>query len=366
MKINYYDMEVIHKKNEYEIEEAIKRVVKNNWFIYGSELGRFEHSFATYCGAKYCIGVGNGLDALRLILLAFGIGEGDEVIVPANTFIATALAVSYVGAIPVLVDADLKTLNIDSSLIEEKLTDRTKAIIAVHLYGSVADMDAINQIGKKYNLKVIEDAAQAHGAIYNGKRAGSLADAAGFSFYPTKNMGAFGDGGAVVTDNEEVAHKVRMLSNYGSTVKYHHEIKGANSRLDEIQAAILNVKLSFIDELNEERRRIAHIYNQFINNSNVQLPAYSETASDVYHVYPVLCKKREALYSYLKSKEIGTLIHYPIPIHLQEAYQELGHKEGDFPIAELISNQELSLPLYPGLTEIQIMYIVEAINGFTL
>lgn len=366
MLIKYFDIERLHKSLEGEINQAIKKVINNNWFIQGDETRRFEENFAQYCGARYCVGVGNGLDALRLILMAYGIGEGDEVIVPANTFIATALAISYVGATPVILDVDAETFNIDTTLIEEKITNKTKAIIAVHLFGRVVDIKEIRKIADKYTLKVIEDAAQAHGAIRDGIRVGNFGDAAAFSFYPTKNLGALGDGGAVITNDEGLFSTIKMLSNYGVKEKYIHELKGVNSRLDEIQAAILNTKLRYLDEVNNERIRIAAMYDDLIPDVYIKKPTRSEFGSNVYHVYPVLCKARSKLQDYLLRSGIGTLIHYPIPIHLQKAYNELGFSKGSFPVSELLANEELSLPLYPGLTNEEIKYIGHMLQTFVI
>lgn len=364
MNILYQNFEMIHKPIQKKLEDAYKNVFGRQWYIQGQAVEKFEQEFAEYCGTKYCVGVGNGLDAIRLILLASGIGEGDEVIIPSNTFIATALAVSYVGATPVFVEPKLDTLEIDTELIEEKITDRTKAIIAVHLYGNMADMDAVWNIANKYNLKVFEDAAQAHGATQNGKKAGNISDAAAFSFYPGKNLGALGDAGAVVTNNSEIAERVRALGNYGSTQKYCHDYQGVNSRLDELQAAFLSVKLQRLDEWNQERSQIAKNYCENINNEQITIPKYEDNS--VYHIFPVFCNKRDELKEYLENKGIHTLIHYPIPIHLQKAYSELEYQKGDFPIAEEISNTELSIPLYPGLREEEIEYIITCINEFEI
>ena len=293
--IAYSDLSYIHNEIKDELDAAVRKVIDSNWFIMGEELQKFEEEYAAYCNVKHCIGVGNGLDALHLILAAYGIGPGDEVLVPANTFIATALAVSYCQATPVLVDADASTCHLDVDKIEEKITDKTKAIIAVHLYGRVADMESICAIAKKHNLRVIEDAAQAHGAMLHGKRVGSLGDAAGFSFYPGKNLGAFGDAGAVTTNDDELARKIRALRNYGSEQKYHHIYKGFNSRLDELQAAILRVKLTRLEEWTRERRKIAGYYREHINNPKITLPVYPETEQHVWHIYSVFTENRDEL-----------------------------------------------------------------------
>lgn len=297
-----------------------------------------EKEFTEYCRTKYAIGCGNGLDALMLILRALDIGEGDEVIVPSNTYIATALAVSYVGATPVFVEPPENTYTIDPSRIEEKVTEKTKAIMAVHLYGRACDMDGINSVAEKYNLKVVEDSAQAHGAEYKGKRTGGLGIASGFSFYPGKNLGALGDGGAVTTNDPVIAEKVRILRNYGSEAKYYNKYKGVNSRLDEMQAGFLRVKLPHLDKWNKERNRIADIFLQKTNNPLIKLPLPSdEVYYTVWHIFPVMCKQRDRLAEYLKENGIGTLCHYPVPMHLQEAYKELGIPKGELPLAEAIS-----------------------------
>ncbi|MDE7434623.1 MAG: DegT/DnrJ/EryC1/StrS family aminotransferase [Lachnospiraceae bacterium] len=364
MKIPFVSFEVMHREISDEITEKFREVYERNWFIQGQELESFEQEFAAYCGVKYCVGVGNGLDALYLPLKAYGIGSGDEVIVPSNTFIATALAVSYTGAEPVFVEPTLESFNIDPERIEEKITDRTKAIMAVHLYGQPAPMQEIREIADRHGLKVIEDSAQAHGATYRGRRTGSLGDAAGFSFYPGKNLGALGDGGAVVTNDKELADKVRALGNYGSDYKYHHIYQGNNSRLDEVQAAFLRIKLRQLDRWNARRAEIAEQYRKGIHNPKVILPAVSEGNTHVYHIYALRCQERDALEQYLNERGIGTNKHYPIPMHLQGAYEALHIPEGTLPLAEEISATELSIPMYYGMTEEEIAYVVEAINAF--
>lgn len=362
MKIPYLDFRAIHEPIQHELDRAYKEVMEKQWFIMGNYLVGFEGEFAQYCGTNYCIGVGNGLDAIRLILLAYGIGEGDEVIIPSNTFIATALAVTYVGATPVLVEPDKDTMLINYKLIEEKITNRTKAIIAVHLYGYVADMDQINDIASRNKLFVFEDAAQAHGARYDGKTVGNLSAAAAFSFYPGKNLGALGDGGAITTNDEGIATKIRSLSNYGSEQKYQHTYKGTNSRLDEMQAAFLSVKLKYLSNWNEQRRVIASYYTKNIKNPRIKLLEYSSEA--VYHIFPIFCKERERLKGYLEMNGVATLCHYPIPIHMQQAYLDLNLQKGELPVAEMISEEELSLPLYPNMTEDEIKYIVNLLNTY--
>lgn len=364
--IPYLNLKALHEPIREELDEVYKTVMDNNWYIMGSYLEQFEHAFAKFCGAKYCVGVGNGLDALRIILQAYGIGEGDEVIVSANTFIASVLAITYVGAVPVLIDAQKESYTMDTSLIEAKITSKTKAIMAVHIYGRTVDMDKVNEIAEKYSLKVIEDAAQAHGAKFEGKRTGSLGDAAGFSFYPGKNLGALGDGGAIVTNDKELAEKMRAISNYGSKEKYHHSYKGCNSRLDELQAGFLSVKLKYLEEWNRERIRIAKVYNENINNKRLILPCEDSFLGErnVFHIYPVLVKNRENFRSYLEQNGIGTNVHYPIPIPEQEAYPEWRNMVEDIPNTKRICAEEISIPLYPGLTEQEIEKIIEIMNQY--
>lgn len=365
MKVPFATFKPMHDEIRKELDSAYHRVIDSSYFIQGKECEKFEKEFAQYCDAKYCIGVATGLDALYLILKALNIKEGDEVIIPSNTFIATALAVSYCGATPVFVEPLLETYNINTALIEEKITERTKAIIPVHLQGRPADMDEINKIAKKYNLYVIEDAAQAHGANYKGRRVGSLSDAAGFSFYPGKNLGALGDGGAVVTNNKEIADKVRALGNYGSDYKYHHIYKGTNSRLDEIQAAFLRCKLPHLDKWNSERQKIAKKYFDGITNPLITLPLQVDEDYDhIYHVFVIRCDRRDELESYLNKNGIGTVKHYPIPMHLQLAYQDLNIQEGSLPIAEEISRTVLSIPMYYGMSNDEIEYVIKLLNEF--
>ncbi len=365
MNIPFSSFLPMHKEIETKLHGKFVEVLNKSWFIQGDECKEFEREFANYCNTQYVIGVGNGLDALYLILKGYNIGVGDEVIIPSNTFIATALAVSYAGATPVFVEPDIDSFNINTIRIEEKITKNTKAIIAVHLYGRVADMDKINEIGRKYNLKVIEDAAQAHGATYRGKKAGSLSDAAGFSFYPGKNLGALGDGGAVSTNDVELAQKIRMIGNYGSKVRYHHVEQGINSRLDEMQAAFLRVKLLEIDRWNENRMKIATRYLNEIKNKYIKLPLPNdENYKSVWHIFAIRSDKREELERYLNEAGIGTTKHYPIAIHLQEAYKELNISKGMLPIAEKIAESELSLPMYYGMLDEEIQYIIDTINNF--
>ena len=362
MRIDYTDFKRMHKPIEKQLMECYQQVFDSQWFIQGKKLEAFEKEYAEYCGTKYCVGVGNGLDALRLILQACDIGEGDEVIVPSNTFIATVLAISYVGAKPVFVEPDINTLLINPKLIEEKITSKTKAIMVVHLYGRMVDMEAVMDIGKKHNLKVFEDSAQAHGVSRNGIKAGAWGDAGAFSFYPGKNLGALGDAGAVTTNDKELADKVRALGNYGSRIKYKHEYKGVNSRLDELQAAFLSVKLKCLDKWTDERKAIADKYYKGIENSKITLPEYTE--ENVYHIFPVLSDDRDGLQKYLEEKGVHTLIHYPTAIHLQDAYKDMNLGRGSYPLAEKICDTELSIPLYPGMTDEEIQYVIDCLNEF--
>lgn len=364
MKIPFVSFETMHNEINNEILVGFENVYKKNWFIKGEEVKKFEKEFAEYCGAKYAVGCGNGLDALYLILKAMEIGDGDEVIIPSNTFIATALAVSYTGALPVMVEPDIDTYLINPELIEERITKRTKAIIAVHLYGQATDMDKINEIAQKYNLKVIEDAAQAHGAEYKGKKVGSLGDAAGFSFYPGKNLGALGDAGAITTNDGILAKKIEALGNYGSDYKYHHIYKGNNSRLDEIQAAVLRIKLLNLDKWNMNRNDIALKYQAGIKNPLIHLPKISNNVKHVWHIFAIRCSERDRLEEYLNSKGIGTTKHYPIPIHKQGAYVDTVLGTNILPIAEEISMTELSIPMYYGMTDEEVQYVIDAINAF--
>ena len=364
MEVPFVGFLPMERELDADIRSAFDRVYTRSWYIGGVEDENFERAFAKYCGTEYCIGTGNGLDALILILKAIGIQNGDEVIIPSNTYIATALAVTYVGATPVFVEPDIRTFNIDPKKIEEKITNRTKAIIPVHLYGQPCDMNPIMDIAKRNALYIIEDCAQAHGAVYHGQMVGTFGDASGFSFYPGKNLGALGDAGAVVTNNNELAIKVRALGNYGSDYKYHHIYKGNNSRLDEMQAAFLSVKLPFLEKMNEERRRIANRYLNEIDNPEIILPYIIPGAVPVWHIFAIRCKDRDGLEEHLKSNGIGTNKHYPIPMHMQECYADLRMKAGDLPIAEEISATELSLPMYYGMTEEETTWVIKAVNAF--
>lgn len=363
MNIPFLDLKTPHEELRNELRSAFERVLDSGWYVLGNEVRQFEKEFAEFCNTKESIGVGNGLEALHLILRAYEIGVGDEVIVPSNTYIATWLAVSFAGATPVPVEPNKDTYNIDPELIEAAVTKRTKAVIAVHLYGQPADMDPINLIAKRHGLKVIEDAAQAHGALYKGRMVGSLGDAAGFSFYPGKNLGAIGDAGAVTTNDYKLAEKVRMLSNYGSQTKYHHEIKGFNSRLDELQAAFLRVKLKYLNDWNGRRKEIAKIYCEQLSATNLNLPFVPEWADPVWHLFVIRHHSRSKLQVSLETSSIGHMVHYPIPPHLQLAYTELGYKTGDFSIAELIHAEVLSLPIGPTMKNREIKKITSVINA---
>ena len=346
-----------------DLNDAYKRVIDRSLYIDGSERKCFEESFADYIGARYCVGVGNGLDALTISLRAMDISEGDEVIVPSNTFIATVLAVTAAGATPVLVEPNIETYNLDPERIECAITDKTKAIIPVHLYGQPCEMDAIVHIAEKNNLDIVEDCAQAHGATYKGQKVGTLGVAACFSFYPGKNLGALGDGGAIVTDDKELAEKMGCISNYGSDFKYHHIYRGVNSRLDEMQAAFLSVKLPHLDRMNDERRRIAGRYNDGIHNNRIVLPMAMDGCDPVWHVFAIRCEERDDLEKHLNENGIGTNKHYPIPIHMQDCYKE-AFKGDAFHLAELISRTELSLPMYYGMDDKQIQAVIDAVNSF--
>ncbi|WP_086270370.1 DegT/DnrJ/EryC1/StrS family aminotransferase [Campylobacter devanensis] len=360
--IKFLDLHKINQRFKSEIDLAIREVLESGWYLLGEQNKKFESNFAAYCGARYCVGCANGLDALRLIIKAYGFGKGDEIIAPANTYIASILAITDNGCSPVLVEPDLDTYNINPDLIEAKITDKTKAILVVHLYGQAVKMDKIWALAKKYNLKIIEDSAQAHGAYYNDKRVGSLGDASGFSFYPGKNLGALGDGGAVTTNDEELAQKIRALANYGSHKKYENIYQGLNSRLDEIQAAVLDVKLKYLDNDNAKRKEIAQYYLQNIKNPLISLPqTYSEN-SHVWHLFVVRVKNRARFQNYLNDNGIQTIIHYPIPPHKQECYKELNHLS--FKITEQIHSEIISIPISPVMSDSQIQKVVEVVNEF--
>jgi len=361
--IPFLDLAATHALIEHDILDALQRVVRAGQFILGPEVEAFEREFAAYCGAEHCVGVGNGLDALFLILRASGIGSGDEVLVPANTFIATWLAVSHAGATPVPVEPLETSYNIDPAAIERAINSRTRAIIPVHLYGQPADMDAVKKIAARHGLLVIEDAAQAHGARYKGNPAGSLGAAAAFSFYPGKNLGALGDGGAVVTSDADLARRIRQLRNYGSEIKYDHQLAGFNSRLDELQAAVLRVKLRHLDDWNARRRSAAAYYLSRLLPARIGLPAVPHFADPVWHLFVIRSERRDALRVALAAKSIETGIHYPVPPHMQPAYAHLEMPAGSLPISERLHAQVLSLPIGPTITQEQLARVVEIINA---
>lgn len=363
MNVPFLDLHAAYSELRVDIDAAYGRVMDSGRYILGEEVEAFEAEFAAYCTVQHCIGVGNGLDALYLILRALDVGEGDEVVVPSNTYIATWLAVSHTGALPVPVEPDSKTYNIDPARIEAAITPRTKAIIAVHLYGQPADMDPIMDIAARHNLKVVEDAAQAHGARYRSRRTGSLGHAAGFSFYPGKNLGALGDGGAVTTSDPQLAERIRVLRNYGSRVKYFNEVKGFNSRLDELQAALLRVKLRHLDEWNERRSVRARLYGELLADTDLVLPFVPKWSEPVWHLYVVASNERDALQKHLTEAGVGTMIHYPVPPHLQPAYGELELRSGAFPVAESIAAKILSLPMGPHLTLKEVSAVSAAVHG---
>jgi dTDP-4-amino-4,6-dideoxygalactose transaminase len=360
--IKFLDLHLINEQYRNEIDNAIKHVLDSGYYLLAGNLEKFEDDFARYCQTNFAVGVGCGLDALSLIIKAYGFGRDDEIIVPANTYIASLLAISQNGCEPVLVEPDITTYNIHPDLIEEKITTRTKAIVAVHLYGQVCLLDKLKKIAQEHNLKIIEDACQAHGAVYTEKKAGSLGDAAAFSFYPSKNLGCLSDGGAVTTNDNKLAKKISALRNYGRTTRYQMEYQGTNSRLDEIQAAILSIKLKYLDRENERRKEIAAFYIKNIQNSNIILPVAKNYYSHVWHLFVIRCKNRQVLKNYLLDNGIETMIHYPIPPHKQKAYASWNNLS--LPVTEKIHNEVLSLPINPVLRNSDIQKIVEVINGF--
>jgi dTDP-4-amino-4,6-dideoxygalactose transaminase len=363
MSIHFLDLQAAYLELQPEIDSAIKRVLDSGWYILGEEVDAFEQEYATYCEAKHCVGVANGLDALHLALLGLGVGAGDEVIVPSNTYIATWLAVSQCGATPIPVEPNAATYNIDPARIEAAITPRTKVILPVHLYGQPADMDPILVIARKHGLKVLEDGAQAHGARYKGKRLGAHGDVVAWSFYPGKNLGAFGDGGAITTDDPEMADRIRVLRNYGSRVKYVNDVRGFNSRLDPIQAAALRVKLKVLDTWNARRAVIASRYQTELKSTGLILPFVPDWAELAWHLYVVQNPQRDTLQKTLGEEGIGSLIHYPIPPHLQQAYASAGYVKGQFPIAEQIANQCLSLPIGPHLDEASASAVIAVLKA---
>ena len=365
MTIPFLDLSSPYKELQSELDAAYRRVMTSGWYILGGEVEAFEREFAAYCGVKHCIGVGNGLEALHLILRAYGIGPGDEVIVPANTYIATWLAVSYAGARPVPVEPDPRTCNLDPARVAGALTSNTRAIMPVHLYGQPASMQPLAHVCSERGLLLLEDAAQAHGAAYRGRLAGAIGDAAGWSFYPGKNLGAQGDAGAVTTNDDAVADRVRVLRNYGSRTKYYNEVKGYNSRLDPLQAAFLRVKLQHLNEWNLRREHVAAAYMEALSGvPDLVLPFVPPETRPSWHLFVIQHNHRDALQEHLKSAGIGTLIHYPVPPHLSQAYEELGFKPGDFPISEQMAQTVLSLPVGPHMTPEQVENVIAAIWAF--
>jgi dTDP-4-amino-4,6-dideoxygalactose transaminase len=358
IKIPFLDLRASYLELKDELDRACLRVMDSGWYIFGEEVTSFELEYASFCGAQHCIGVGNGLDALFLALQAMGVGSGDEVVVPSNTYIATWLAVTRCGATPVPVEPREDTYNIDPEKIESKITEKTKAIIPVHLYGQPADMDPIMALARTYNLKVLEDAAQAQGARYKGKRIGAHGDAVAWSFYPGKNLGAMGDAGAVTTNDPELAERIRMLANYGSRVKYENEVQGVNSRLDPIQAAILSVKLKYLDEWNARRNVLAKAYTNELSNSGLILPVVPSWADPVWHQYVVRTSRPAQLQEKLAQAGVATMVHYPIPPHKQRAYADMKLNTGSFPIAERLADQVFSLPIGPHLTVEQQRHVI--------
>lgn len=362
MGVAFLDLNKINARHRAELHHALDQVLDSGWFILGDQTKFFENEFARYCDTKFAIGVANGLEALTLVLRAWGIGPGDEVIVPSNTYIATWLAVTHVGALPIPVEPRLETYNINPELIEQAISPATKAIIAVHLYGQPAEMDEINRIAKKHGIKVLEDGAQAHGALYKGKKVGNLADAAGISLYPGKNLGALGDGGVITTNDEALSQDLRALRNYGSRIKYENEIIGYNSRLDELQSAFLRVKLQSLDNDNEARRKIAERYTDAFSKLDIRIPKCQPESHSAWHLYVISHPERDLLAKKLSGKGISTLIHYPIAPHLQKAYKDLDITKGDLPISEKIHSEVLSLPISPVMTDSEINEVIKSVR----
>lgn len=350
-------------KYQDEFEQKAIEVLRSGWYVLGKEVESFEQEFAAYTGSKYCVGLASGLDALWLAFRVLGIGAGDEVLVQGNTYIASVMGITINGATPIFVEPD-EYYNIDVTKLEEKITEKTKAILVVHLYGQASGMDEVVRICKKHNLKLVEDCAQSHGACFNGKMTGTFGDIGCFSFYPSKNLGGFGDGGAIVTDDAKIAADMKMYRNYGSEKRYYNKVVGANSRLDEIQAGLLRVRLSHIQELTEERLRLAENYTKGIHNSRIKLPKVRPGSDSVWHQYVIQCEDRQELIDYLNQREIGTIIHYPIPPHLSEAYAYLGYHKGSFPITEHDADTVLSIPMYNGMTEEEQQEVIDSLNGF--
>lgn len=350
-------------KYQEEFERKALKVLRSGWYVLGQEVEAFEKEFADYTGAKYCVGLASGLDALWMAFRILGIGSGDEVIVQANTYIASIMGITINGATPVFVEPD-EYFNIDADNIEEKITDRTKAVLVVHLYGQASNMQKIVQLCKKYDLRLVEDCAQSHGACFQGKMTGTFGEIGCFSFYPSKNLGGFGDGGAIVTDDAQIAADMKVYRNYGSEKRYYNKVVGANSRLDELQAGLLRVRLAHMQELTKERRELAERYKEGLCNSKIQLPGVREQADSVWHQYVIRCEKRQELIDYLNAHEIGTIIHYPIPPHLSEAYGYLGYQKGSFPVTEHFADTVLSIPMYNGMTKEEQDYVIEVFNRF--
>lgn len=350
-------------KYQEEFEQKALEVLRSGWYVLGREVEAFEKEFAAYVGSEYCVGLASGLDALWLAFRILGIGAGDEVIVQANTYIASVMGITINGAVPVLIEPD-EYFNIDADKIEEKITDKTKAVLVVHLYGQASNMQKVLQICKKYNLRLVEDCAQSHGACFLGEKTGTFGDIGCFSFYPSKNLGGFGDGGAIVTNDPKIAVDMRMYRNYGSEKRYYNKVVGANSRLDELQAGLLRVRLAHMQELTQERRVLAKTYEEGIINPDIKLPQVREGSDSVWHQYVIRCEQRQKLINYLSEKGIGTIIHYPIPPHLSEAYRYLGYGKGSFPITEHYADTVLSIPMYNGMKPEEQAYVIEAINQF--
>jgi dTDP-4-amino-4,6-dideoxygalactose transaminase len=364
MKVPFGDLRRQYLAMRQEIDEAVQRVFERGWFILGVEGENFEREFASYIGVKHAVGVGSGTEAIHLALRAVGVEAGDEVITVPNTCVPTVSGIWAAGALPVLVDVDERSFTLDPKHLEAAITPKTRAILPVHLYGQAADLEPIMEIARRHNIKVIEDAAQAHGATYKNRKLGSIADAAAFSFYPSKNLGANGDGGAVTTNDDEIAERLKRLRNYGQEKRYFHTTKGTNSRLDEVQAAILSAKLKHLDGWNQRRKEIARVYDEGITHPLIQKPEQMAYAQHNFHLYVIRCRKREALQSYLNDKGVVTLIHYPVPIHLQEAYSDLQKTSGDYEVSEMLAQQILSLPIFPELTYDEALYVVDCINSF--
>lgn len=364
MTVPFGDLRRQYQTIRAEIDSAVQRVLERGWFVLGTEVEQFEREFAAYLGARHVIGVGSGTEALHLALMAAGVKPGDEVITAANTCIPTVSAISFAGATPVLADAEPTGYNIDPAGIESRITSKTKAILPVHLYGQAADLAPILEISRRRGIPVVEDAAQGHGATYRGKKLGTLGIAGCFSFYPSKNLGAFGDGGAVATDDDDLAASLRRLRNYGEERRYFHKTKGFNSRLDEVQAAILRVKLAHLDDWNERRRLIAEMYNREITGDHVDKPEEQSYGRHAYHLYVIRSRRRDELQQRLADAGITTLIHYPVPIHLQDSYHDLGRRPGEYPVAEVLAREVLSLPMFPELTDEEVGYVARKVSSF--